>query len=128
MNQLTFVACLWLLSGSQAAFQDFVIGPEFYEGDKEVAPFDQEYPEEEDMDEDMMISFQDVQREGIVNTDLLMKALMQHAKRLSMSLDELANLNLEAEEEDSINQLGCSSGQDVYGYQEKPTWRDVLFN
>ncbi|XP_016997974.2 uncharacterized protein [Drosophila takahashii] len=128
MNQLTFVACLLLLSGSQAAFQDFVIGPEFYEGDKEVAPFGQEYPEEEDMDEDVMISFQDVQQEGIVDTNLLMKALMQHAKRLGMSLDELANLNMESEEEDSMNQLGCPSGQDVFGYQEKPTWRDVLFN
>jgi len=41
------------------------------------------------MGEDAMVSFQDVQREGIVDTNLLMKALMQHAHRLGMSLDEL---------------------------------------
>jgi len=35
---------------------------------------------------------------------------------------------MEADEEESMNQLGCSSDQDVIGYQEKPTWRDVLFN
>jgi len=97
------------------------------------------------MGEDAMVSFQDVQREGIVDTNLLMKALMQHAHRLGMSLDELgkqddilyqkrekkivtAHLNMEADEEETMNQLGCSSGQDVIGYQEKPTWRDVLFN
>jgi len=36
-----------------------------------------------------MVSFQDVQHDGIVDTNLLMKAIMQHAKRLGMSLDEL---------------------------------------
>nr|XP_016928437.1 uncharacterized protein LOC108009004 [Drosophila suzukii] len=127
MNQLTFFGCLLLWSGTQAAFQDFVVGPEYYEGDNGLVPFEQEYPEE-DMGEDAMVSFQDVQREGVVDTNLLMKALMQHAHRLGMSLDELAHLNMEADEEESMNQLGCSSGQDVIGYQEKPTWRDVLFN
>ncbi|XP_037717594.1 uncharacterized protein LOC119551965 [Drosophila subpulchrella] len=127
MNQLTFVSCLLLLSSTQAAFQDFVLGPEYYEGDSELVPFEHEYPDE-DMGEDTMVSFQDVQREGIVDTNLLMKALMQHAHRLGMSLEELAHLNMEAEEGESMNQLGCSSGQDVIGYQEKPTWRDVLFN
>ncbi|XP_016946800.1 uncharacterized protein LOC108022424 [Drosophila biarmipes] len=127
MNHLTLVGCLLLWSGAQAAFQDFVVGPEYYEGDDEMVPLGQEYLEE-DGGEDVMVSFQDAQREGAVDTNLLMKALMQHAKRLGMSLDELAQLNIEAEEEESMNQLGCSSGQDVFGHQEKPTWRDVLFN
>ncbi|XP_017068858.1 uncharacterized protein LOC108106380 [Drosophila eugracilis] len=127
MNQLTFVGCLLLWSGAQAAFQDFVIGPESYDDDNELAPFGEEYPEEE-MDEDIMVSFQDVEHDGVVDTNLLMKALIQHAKRLGLSLEELANLNLESEEEESMNQLGCPSGQSVLRYEEKPTWRDVLFN
>ncbi|EDW47851.1 uncharacterized protein LOC6609136 [Drosophila sechellia] len=126
MNQLTFVSCLLFWSGSQAAFQDFVIGPESYEGGNDVAPFGQEFSDEEG--EDIMVSFQDVQHDGIVDSNLLMKALMQHANRLGMSLDELASLNMQSEDEESMNQLGCSAGQDVFGYPEKPTWRDVLFN
>ncbi|XP_017132969.1 uncharacterized protein LOC108149715 [Drosophila elegans] len=127
MNQLTFVSCLLFWSTVQAAFQDFVIGPGSYEGDNELSTDRKDFYEE-DMGEEIMISLQDVQHEGVVDTNLLMKALMQHAKRLGMSLDELANLNMEGEEGESINQLGCSSGQDGFGFQEKPTWRDVLFN
>ncbi|EDV56038.1 uncharacterized protein LOC6549338 [Drosophila erecta] len=126
MNQLTFVTCLLFWSGSQAAFQDFVIGPESYEDANDVVPFGQDFSEE--MDEDSMVSFQDVQHDGYVDTNLLMKALMQHAKRLGMSLEELASLNMQQEDEESVSELGCSSGQDVFGYPEKPTWRDVLFN
>ncbi|XP_016979711.1 uncharacterized protein LOC108045050 [Drosophila rhopaloa] len=127
MNQLTFVSCLFLWSTVQAAFQDFVIGPESYEGDHELST-DRQDLFEENLGEDIMISLQDVQHDGIVDTNLLMKAVMQHAKRLGMSLDELANINMEGEGDESMNQLGCSSGQEVFGYQEKPTWRDVLFN
>ncbi|XP_043643405.1 uncharacterized protein LOC122613340 [Drosophila teissieri] len=126
MNLLTFVSCLLFWSGSQAAFQDFVIGPEAYEGASDVAPFGQEFSEE--MDEDLMVSFQDVEHDGIVDTNLLMKALMQHAERLGMSLEELASLNMQPEEEEAMNQLGCSAGQDVFGYPEKPTWRNLLLN
>lgn len=39
-----------------------------------------------------------------------------------------ASLNVQSEDEESMNQLGCSAEQDVFGYPEKPTWRDVLFN
>ncbi|EDW91018.2 uncharacterized protein LOC6530380 [Drosophila yakuba] len=126
MNQLTFVSCLLFWSGSQAAFQDFVIGPEAYEDANDVATIGQEFLEE--MDEDLMVSFQDVQHDGIVDTNLLMKALMQHANRLGMSLEELATLNMQQEDEEAMNQPGCSTEQDVFGYPEKPTWRDVLFN
>ncbi|XP_017061272.1 uncharacterized protein LOC108101446 [Drosophila ficusphila] len=126
MNQLTFVICLLLCSAAQAAFQDFVIGPESYEGENEMVSAGHEL-DDEVMSEEIMVSLQDVQQDGVVDTNLLMKALMQHAKRLGMSLDELANVNIEAEEDESMNQLGCSSGQEVMGYEEKPTWRDLIF-
>ncbi|KAH8254702.1 hypothetical protein KR032_011767 [Drosophila birchii] len=129
MNQLTLLGCLLLSTAAvQAAFQDFVIGPESHLGDIEP-PVDEERLSDDDAEQDLMVSFHDVQRDGVVDTNLLMKALMQHASRLGMSLDELAAMNLGEEDEDSFaNQLGCSADQDEFNYQERPTWRDVLFN
>ncbi|KAH8285217.1 hypothetical protein KR054_006381 [Drosophila jambulina] len=126
MNLLTLAVCLLLCSAIQAAFQDFVIGPESYLGDIEPPLDEEQFLNEEE--QDLMVSFQDVQRDGVVDTSLLMKALMQHANRLGMSLDELAAMNLGGEDDAFANQLGCSAGQDEFIYQERPTWRDVLFN
>ncbi|KAH8245853.1 hypothetical protein KR038_005449 [Drosophila bunnanda] len=147
MNQLSLVACLLLCSAmAQGAFQDFVIGPESYLGDVEP-PVDEEQVLDDDPEQDLMVSFQDVQRDVVVDTNLLMKALMQHANRLGMSLDDLgelesnqityininrsllkAGLNMGDDDEAFNSQLGCSSGQDEFNHQERPTWRDVLFN
>ncbi|XP_020814843.1 uncharacterized protein LOC110189213 [Drosophila serrata] len=128
MNQLSFVGCLLLCSMVvQGAFQDFVIGPESYLGDVEP-PINEDQFLDDDAEQDVMVSFQDVQRNGVVDTSLLMKALMQHANRLGMSLDELAGLNMGGDDEAFTNQLGCSSDEDEFNYQDRPTWRDVLFN
>ncbi|XP_017022303.1 uncharacterized protein [Drosophila kikkawai] len=128
MNQLIFVGCLLLCSVVQAAFQDFVIGPESYLGDIEPPVEEDQLMDEDDAEQDVMVSFQDVQRHGVVDTNLLLKALMQHANRLGMSLDELAAMNMGGDDEVYANQLGCSPDQDEFNYQERPTWRDVLFN
>ncbi|KAH8390318.1 hypothetical protein KR200_011953 [Drosophila serrata] len=147
MNQLSFVGCLLLCSVVvQGAFQDFVIGPESYLGDVEP-PVNEDQFLDDDAEQDVMVSFQDVQRDGVVDTSLLMKALMQHANRLGMSLDELgereskeiahrnlnlnllkAGMNMGEDDEAFTNQLGCSSDEDEFNYQDRPTWRDVLFN
>ncbi|KAH8401630.1 hypothetical protein KR009_006930 [Drosophila setifemur] len=117
MNQLIFISWILFWAGVQAAFQDFVIGPESHVGDNEMEVSEQQ-------EEDFLTSFHDVEHDGIVDANLLLKALMQHARRLGMSLDDLANLYMS--DDDEIGHQGCSAGQEVY--QERPSWRDVFFN
>lgn len=38
-----------------------------------------------------MVSFQDVDHDGIVDTGLLLKALMQQARRMGISLEDLGD-------------------------------------
>ncbi|KAH8333308.1 hypothetical protein KR074_009042 [Drosophila pseudoananassae] len=145
MNPLAFVSWILFCTAVQAAFQDFVVGPEvswsfrFYrkilfnivlqshQSNNELELRDESYFGE-DAEDDLMVSFQDLEQDGIVDTGLLLKALMQHARRLGLSLDDLANLHLAEEEEAMNHELGCSAGPELYSYQKKPTWRDVLFN
>ncbi|EDV37550.1 uncharacterized protein Dana_GF11353 [Drosophila ananassae] len=127
MNPLAFVSWILFCTGVQAAFQDFVIGPESHQTNNELELADESYFGE-DAEEDTMVSFQDVEHDGIVDTGLLLKALMQQARRLGISLEDLANLHLAEEEEAMNHELGCSAGSEIYSYRERPTWRDVLFN
>ncbi|KAH8306019.1 hypothetical protein KR018_011195 [Drosophila ironensis] len=126
MNYLRFLSCILLWSSVQAAFQDFVIGPEHYQGDTNLELREEAY-EGEDMGDDELISFHDVQHDGIVDTDLLMKALLQHAKRFGMTLEELANLHI-SEDDEGMNHLGCDASPDLLSYRDRPTWRDVFFH
>ncbi|XP_002138339.3 uncharacterized protein [Drosophila pseudoobscura] len=138
MNQLTLVFCLLLWSEVDGAFRDFVVEPEI---DSEDSELENNFQDREGaLDENLLVSFQSVERDGIVDTQLLLKALMQHAQRLGLSLDELASMSYgEAEDEEAANQLesmsrnqdmmGCNSrDQEMFEYADRPTWRDVIFN
>ncbi|XP_034653019.1 uncharacterized protein LOC117891596 [Drosophila subobscura] len=137
MNQLaTLALCLLLAAVVQAAFEDFVVGPETDLADNDLDTELQQLEDEaayEDEDEDLLVSFQSVERDGIVDTELLLKALMQHAQRLGLSLDELANMGdnlLEAASDQDMDTHGCNARnqEQLLDYAQRPTWRDVIFN
>ncbi|SPP74742.1 uncharacterized protein LOC117592558 [Drosophila guanche] len=135
MNQLTTLAlCLLLAAVVQAAFEDFVVGPETDLADNDLDTELQQLEDEEAYeDEELLVSFQSVERDGIVDTELLLKALMQHAQRLGLSLDELANTadnQLEAVSDQDMDVHGCNArnGEQLLDHAQRPTWRDVIFN
>lgn len=96
-----------------------------------------------------MISFQDVEQDGVIDTQLLISALVQHAQRLGMSLDQLggykalfvnhfnlhtlyikfiANQAQTIESDDLLEaELGCGSTESL-SYHEQPSWYDVFFS
>ncbi|BFG04715.1 uncharacterized protein DMAD_03612 [Drosophila madeirensis] len=135
MNPLaTLALCLLLGAVVQAAFEDFVVAPETDLADNDL---DTELQQLEDEgayeEEDLLVSFQSVERDGIVDTELLLKALMQHAQRLGLSLEELANMGdnlLEAVSDQDVDTHGCNARnqEQLLDYAQRPTWRDVIFN
>ncbi|XP_022225112.2 uncharacterized protein LOC111075898 [Drosophila obscura] len=127
---LVFGLLLWM-AGVDGAFRDFVVGPEDDLEDNALQTDGLQQDPEDYHDEDVLVSFQSVEHDGLVDTELLLKALMQHAQRLGLSLDELANMRYAVEEDNEDNQLdqdmlGCNARDQEYA--QRPTWRDVLFN
>ncbi|XP_043866823.1 uncharacterized protein LOC26528040 [Drosophila mojavensis] len=118
------ISCLLLWSNVRAAFKDFV-----------VEPGDEQFESNNDFslgcaaeESEHLISFQDVEQDGVIDTQLLISALVQHAQRLGMSLDQLANQAQTIESDDLLEaELGCGSTESL-SYHEQPSWYDVFFS
>ncbi|XP_064544209.1 uncharacterized protein LOC135432436 [Drosophila montana] len=125
MNHSTvfLISCLLLGSSARAAFKDFVVEPEAeqFEPNNDIAlgcPAEEEQP---------LISFHDVEQDGIVDTQLLLAALMQHAQRLGMNLEQLAQMQAIGQDDVMDSDDGCSAAESL-SYREQPSWYDVFFN
>ncbi|EDW61384.1 uncharacterized protein [Drosophila virilis] len=128
MNHSTvfLISCLLLGSNAWAAFRDFVVESEAeqqlqLEPNNDIAlgcPAEEEQP---------LISFHDVEQDGIVDTQLLLAALMQHAQRLGMNLEQLAQMQAIGEEDVLDSDAGCSAAESL-SYRDQPSWYDVFFN
>ncbi|XP_030561600.1 uncharacterized protein LOC115763258 [Drosophila novamexicana] len=123
MNHSTvfLISCLLLGSNARAAFKDFVVEPDAEQPNNGIAlgcPAEDEQP---------LISFHDVEQDGIVDTQLLLAALMQHAQRLGMNLEQLAQIQAIGEEDVLESDAGCSAAESL-SYREQPSWYDVFFN
>ncbi|TDG50247.1 hypothetical protein AWZ03_003463 [Drosophila navojoa] len=123
-SAVLIISCLLLWSNARAAFKDFV-----------VEPGDEQFESKNDLglgcaaeESEHLISFQDVEQDGVIDTQLLLSALVQHAQRLGVSLDQLANQAQTIEADDLLEaELGCGSAGSL-SYREQPSWYDVFFS
>ncbi|XP_030080942.1 uncharacterized protein LOC111600774 [Drosophila hydei] len=117
MNQsaVLIISCLLLWNNVRAAFKDFIVEP----GDEQLETNTDLSLGCAAEESEQLISYQDVEQDGVIDTQLLLTALMQHAQRLGMSLDQLDAL-LEADN-------GCGAAESL-SQREQPSWYDVFFS
>ncbi|XP_030388489.1 uncharacterized protein LOC115634741 [Scaptodrosophila lebanonensis] len=131
-----FICAFILWQSVDAAFKDFVVDgeqenidnvPNTFNAPDELCPAYIDHPDG-DSSAELHVSFHDVEQDGVVNTNLLVQALMQHVRKLGLELSHLS--------EEDLNEYGANwSGDerqqcyedDELSYEaEKPGWPQVI--